>query len=813
MQRTLNPKLLLWTLGTLLVAGVGIHFLHEFQMRRNTGSLLERADRAQEAGDLDQALTYYTHYLASEPGDSAARAKFALVLDQHANNPGEWDDVVSTFKQVLERDPGRTDIRYRLVLNLIRLHRLREAMANVQSLLNSGGGNEAQRAQHFPGDADLEHILGWCQEASGDYLKAVAAFGRAIKLDPRRVDSYVLLAEVLKNRLGQGGEAGKVMDDLVQANEQSFRVYLIRCNFRRQQNLFGGAEEDLDKALALGPREPSVLLAAADWARSKRDMKKAQEWVEQAFAIEPGNSAVVKALTALEMRAGNVDGAAAILTSALKVRPNDQELHILLTELLIDQGKLANASMHIDELAEAGAPSALCAYLKGRLAIEKSLWSDALTYLVRASADLGASTEWGGRVHALLGLCYQQTGDYDKAVNHYLEGVALGDRQPRDLARLVQLLVHFKRFLEAQQVLEKAQMPLSPELAHMGAEIALANQNAQEAFRLATQAVSPASRDYRDYLWLGRIYHRTGSDSKSEEVLRQGVALAPDTPDTWIALAAHLARTGKRAEAQALAREAGSKVSPKLALFTEARCFAAIGLVEQAEALYRQAVAQDAEDFILLAHAADFFLQTDQPEKAEPYLTLLLKLGGATPAEHAVRARRQLALILAGKRSGELGKALALIDLNLQKNPNNTVDLRARALVQATLPSQRRNAIGVFEETARRRPLSADEQLQLAQLFEAEGDRLHAGAQIVALLTTAPENPQYLAFYIRHLIKDGDLGQARDQIRKLERLEPDSFRTLELKERLNATGTNHANLSHSGSSSETAGQWTRGCPA
>ena len=213
-------------MGTLLVAGVGIHFLHALQMRRNTGSLLERANRAQEEGDLDQALTYYTHYLASEPGDTAARAKFGLVLDQHANNPGEWDDVVSTFKQVLERDPGRTDIRYRLVLNLIRLHRLREAMANVQSLLNSSGGSEAQRARDFPSDAELEHILAWCQEASGDYLKAAAGFGRAIKLDPRRVDSYVLLAEVLRNRLGQAEEAGKVMDDLVQANEQSFRALL-----------------------------------------------------------------------------------------------------------------------------------------------------------------------------------------------------------------------------------------------------------------------------------------------------------------------------------------------------------------------------------------------------------------------------------------------------------------------------------------------------------------------------------------------------------------------------------------------------------
>ena len=316
-----------------------------------------RASRsAQDAGDVEQALTYFTHYLAYEPEDTAARARFALVLDQHANNPGEWEAVVSAFKQVLERDPGRPDIRYRLVLNLIRLHRLREAMANIQSLLHSSSGLDVPLAAlDYPSDAELEHIFGWCQEASGDYVKAVAAFGRAIKLDPRRVDSYVLLAEVLRNRLGQAEEAGKFMDDLVQANKQSFRAYLIRGRFRQQQKDVGGADADLGKAVSLAPTEPDVLLAAADWAQSKGDWKKAREWLRKGWELEPGNILVVKALAAMELRAGNDDEAATILTSALKDQPKAVELHVLLTDLLIDQGKLASAAGHIEELAEADA--------------------------------------------------------------------------------------------------------------------------------------------------------------------------------------------------------------------------------------------------------------------------------------------------------------------------------------------------------------------------------------------------------------------------------------------------------------------------
>ena len=162
-------------------------------------------------------------------------------------------------------------------------------------------------------------------------------------------------------------------------------------------------------------------------------------------------------------------------------------------------------------------------------------------------------------------------GNLDKAVDQYLEAVALGDIEPRRLARLVQLLVGFKRFPDAQEVLDRAgeRVPLPPELIRVGADIALANQNSQEALRLAARAVGPTSKDYRDYLWLGRIYHRAGADPKAEEALRQSVVLAPNTPDTWIALVEQLARIGKREEAEALARTAGTKVSPRLALFTE----------------------------------------------------------------------------------------------------------------------------------------------------------------------------------------------------------------------------------------------------
>jgi hypothetical protein len=51
-------------------------------------------------------------------------------------------------------------------------------------------------------------------------------------------------------------------------------------------------------------------------------------------------------------------------------------------------------------------------------------------------------------------------------------------------------------------------------------------------------------------------------------------------------------------------------------------------------------------------------------------------------------------------------------------------------------------------------------------------------------LTLQPENPRFVAAFIRHLIKNQDLERARDQVQKLIRLEPGSARTLALSARL-----------------------------
>ncbi len=403
----------------------------------------------------------------------------------------------------------------------------------------------------------------------------------------------------------------------------------------------------------------------------------------------------------------------------------------------------------------------------------------------RVVDELGRRNKAWGRIPLLAAQIDEQEGNPDKAIDKYMRALELNEYQPSYLARLVRLLVFYQRYFEAEQILHKIEekMPLTSELTRLGAEIALANQSVPEALRFAAEAVPASSPDYRDCLWLGRIYHGAGADNKAEAILRLAVRQAPHTPETWSALAEQLVRMDKRAEALALALEAPAKVGPGLALFTQARCYEKMGQVAEAEALYLKGLQEQPDDFVLLSCAADFFRHGDQPKKAEPFLRALLQRGSGASPEVVNRARRQLALVLAAL--GDRPTALALIEASVAAHPKSVIDLRTRAFIQAGQSAERAQAIRLFEDTRRRQPLSVEEQFQLALLYEAAGDLTRTREQLMALLAAQPENAQVLALYIRHLLKNDEVEQARAQLRKLERLEPASIRTSALQTLMN----------------------------
>src|SRR5262249_25597038 len=71
-MRKLNLPFLIGLLAVAAVLGVGYHFVHAYQVRRNASALLDRADRAEAGKNLDQAEQALRDYLDLRREDGPA---------------------------------------------------------------------------------------------------------------------------------------------------------------------------------------------------------------------------------------------------------------------------------------------------------------------------------------------------------------------------------------------------------------------------------------------------------------------------------------------------------------------------------------------------------------------------------------------------------------------------------------------------------------------------------------------------------------------------------------------------------------------
>src|SRR5438034_11144758 len=301
MKRTLNLRLLLYLLGATVLSATAVHFLHGIQVKRNTGALLGQADRAEEQGRLDQAVSFLSRYLAYESGDIDALVRYGFLLQKQARTPKARLAAVGVFERVLRRQPERHEVRRRLVRAAMDLELFPDAREHLEVLLKTS-----------PGDGELEDLLGQCHEANGKYDKARSCFEDALRYAPARVDCYLRLARLLRHRLDEPRRADERIDAMVAANKDSFRAYLARAWYRKQElGSAADAAKDVARARELAPDEADVLLTAGELAGDKDAFDEARGYLGRGCKRYPKDGRMYRALAYLEVRAKRRDEAVA----------------------------------------------------------------------------------------------------------------------------------------------------------------------------------------------------------------------------------------------------------------------------------------------------------------------------------------------------------------------------------------------------------------------------------------------------------------------------------------------------------------------
>ena len=97
-----------------LIGGTGF-VAQRVQIKRLAQSVVEQADQAKKAGDLEKAELLLKGHLQNVPDDLDVQFKYANLVLERAKTPSRIAEAIAIYRGILVREAGNKDVRRRLM--------------------------------------------------------------------------------------------------------------------------------------------------------------------------------------------------------------------------------------------------------------------------------------------------------------------------------------------------------------------------------------------------------------------------------------------------------------------------------------------------------------------------------------------------------------------------------------------------------------------------------------------------------------------------------------------------------------------------
>jgi len=348
-------------------------------------------------------------------------------------------------------------------------------------------------------------------ETKGSQQEILQPIEQAVSGNPEAVEPRLALIQFfmrnkdMKKALSAAQDAHAALPDKPQILDVLGQLQLASGDSNQAQTTF-------NKMAQAQPKSPVPLLRLADAAMMAKNSQDAQQALQKALALDPGNVDVLRRLVGLHVSAGRFDDALAVARKAQKEAPKSHVGWLLEGDVLAAQKKWGEATT---------------VYRAGQ---KKFNTVDFVLrqYEALVQGDKNAeaeklATEWmkanpkDGALRIYLAERATRKGQFDVAVKHYKAVLQL---QPENAVVLNNLAWNAGQLKDPEAI-----------------------KYAEKA--LALQPNNPVVMDT-----LGVLLVAQGNAARGLELLQKAVELAPDVPAIRLNLAKSLASAGRKDEAR-----------------------------------------------------------------------------------------------------------------------------------------------------------------------------------------------------------------------------------------------------------------------
>ena len=444
-SKRLNVRVLLGLLAITTATSAGVAFVHQFQVRRNAGSLVRLARSKQQEGNSQEALGLFARYLAYEPDDAQAQAEFARLMIEFAEKPTATKDDRGYAYRVIEtavrKNPDDLVLRKQLAEWMIRFGRFGDASQELAVLR----GRIAAAENDLPAGLDVDAIdvmriralagTGRFGEAA-DVAAAIIGFDMQAKafiadLEPKTSagarEASALLANLFTSKLKSPESALVVLEQLTMTNPEDVASWLNLAAWHQARGDLAKATAAFRTAAAIAPDHPDVLFSDLELSISEKRFDFAEQIATKARTLFPDDERAYRGLASVALQRGDFDTAVTVLREGLAEQPSQPSLLRMLADILLRANRPDEAEETIETFVKLqGDKRPVVGLLQARLLMARNRWLPAQKKLEAVRPLVAESDDLTRQVDLLLGQCYEMLGQFDEqlAAN---QRVLLGD--------------------------------------------------------------------------------------------------------------------------------------------------------------------------------------------------------------------------------------------------------------------------------------------------------------------------------------------------------------------------------------------------